>query len=184
MMYRNGETIQLTQGRKQINFAGINDLGQVVWVSPGGGLEKWDDGVTRTLLPDGYNAQINNREFVSVSRWNGEERCMWLLRDGRWRQLTDGPQDAGNGAINTRGEIVWQYGEVPYGIQLLTRSTAFEGDLDLDGDVDLRDFSVLQSCFDRNAPIGLDCSEADMDEDGDIDLDDHAQWAELLQGPQ
>jgi hypothetical protein len=186
MLHRNGETLQLTQGRKQINFVGINDVGQVVWVSPQGGLEKWDDGVTVTLLPDGDNAQINNRGVISVDQWNAAGRYyeMWLLLEERWWVLTDGPEDAVNGAINTRGEIVWQYGEFPYGIQLFTRSSGFEGDLDLDGDVDLQDFAVLESCFDVQSPQGIECSDADLDKDEDIDLDDYRAWVMMLEGPQ
>jgi hypothetical protein len=186
MMYQDGETLQLTQGRKQINFAGINDLGQVVWVSPQGGLERWNNGVTVTLLPDGDNAQINNRGFISVSRWNpgGRYSSMWLLRDGGWLQLTDGPEDAINGAINARAEIVWQHGERGFGIELFTRSSGFAGDLDLDGDVDLRDFAVLASCLGGDQPLNLDCREADMDQNEQVDIDDYAQWVMLLQGPE
>jgi hypothetical protein len=183
MLYRDGETIQVTQGRKRINFAGINDLGQVVWVSPQGGLEKWDDGVTVTLLPDGNNAQINNRGFISVSRSNGQSLCMWLLRDDRWWQLTNGPEYAHNGSINNRGEVVWQHGSVPAGIALLTRSTGFTGDLDFDEDVDLRDFTVLQTCFGSPQPLGPECWEGDLDGDEDIDIEDFNVLVANLEGP-
>lgn len=187
MLYDDGETVQLTQGRKQVQSPAINDLGQVVWTSPQGGLEKWDDGVTVTLLPDGRIADINNRGMVSVTQSDPVDRyyTMWLMRDARWWQLTDGPGDAVNGAINNRGEIVWQYGENgDYGVALFTRTEGFPGDLNLDGDVDLRDFSVLQSCYGRDGPIGLECSAGDMDQDDDIDIDDYSRWVEALQGPE
>lgn len=186
MLYRDGETIQLTQGRKQVQSPAINDLGQVVWTSPQGGLEKWDDGVTVTLLSEGRSADINNREMVSVSQSDpvGRYYTMWILRGGRWWQLTGGPGDTVNGAINNRGEIVWQHGEYPYGIQSFTRSSGFEGDLDLDGDVDLHDFTVLQSCFGPDRPLGLDCIDADFDEDDDVDINDYSEWATLLRGPE
>ena len=61
-------------------------------------------------------------------------------------------------------------------------------DFDEDGDVDLGDFAVLQSCFSGDdgpptsaCPVGV-CS--DLNGDGDVDLGDYAIFNEGYTGPQ
>ncbi|MCK4659057.1 MAG: hypothetical protein KAV82_05995 [Phycisphaerae bacterium] len=56
------------------------------------------------------------------------------------------------------------------------------GDLDRDGDVDLRDFAEFQSCFDQSA-IG-ECQPANMAGGLRVDLDDLALFIAALGGPQ
>ncbi len=58
-------------------------------------------------------------------------------------------------------------------------------DLDLDGDVDLADFAVFQTCFNGpNRPhAGTGCADADFDGDADVDLGDFAVFQGCFNGP-
>ncbi len=59
------------------------------------------------------------------------------------------------------------------------------GDMDDDGDVDLGDYSLLQTCFSGvgTAYAPQTCGLADADADGDVDLGDMGQFEEALTGP-
>lgn len=58
------------------------------------------------------------------------------------------------------------------------------GDLDLDGDVDLRDFASLATCFTAaGGSAEGDCACYDSDGDGDVDADDYAELATQMNGP-
>ncbi len=59
-------------------------------------------------------------------------------------------------------------------------------DFDLDGDVDLGDFTEFQRCFNgpNNPPAGPPtCVNADSDEDGDVDLTDFTAFQACFNGP-
>ena len=60
-------------------------------------------------------------------------------------------------------------------------------DLDLDQDVDVGDFALMQLCFGGSGnPPDPDCPQgvnADLDCDEDVDLDDYAILAGALTGP-
>jgi uncharacterized lipoprotein YddW (UPF0748 family) len=60
------------------------------------------------------------------------------------------------------------------------------GDFDHDGDVDLTDFSMFQTCFNGpNRAYGAapQCPSADNDHDGDVDLSDFAAFQYCFNGP-
>ncbi len=59
------------------------------------------------------------------------------------------------------------------------------GDFDQDGDVDLNDFAVFQTCFrGPNQPIAHpECDGADLDGDQDVDLTDFAAFQACHNGP-
>ncbi len=58
-------------------------------------------------------------------------------------------------------------------------------DFDRDGDVDLSDFGVFQSCFNGpNRPAAPDCTaDADLDDDNDVDLADFGAFQSCFNGP-
>ncbi|MEK7757750.1 MAG: hypothetical protein AAB385_11115, partial [Planctomycetota bacterium] len=59
------------------------------------------------------------------------------------------------------------------------------GDLDADGDVDLRDFADLQSCVNRAPEMSLLCIvKFDFDGNRRVDLDDFAAFQVVFRGPQ
>lgn len=58
------------------------------------------------------------------------------------------------------------------------------GDPDFDGDYDLADAAVLQTCFSGAAPRTPPCIDMDFDDDDDVDLDDYASFEARLTGPQ
>jgi len=59
------------------------------------------------------------------------------------------------------------------------------GDLDADGDVDLRDFADLQSCVNLAPDTSLLCIvKFDFDDNRRVDLDDLAAFQEVFRGPQ
>ncbi len=55
------------------------------------------------------------------------------------------------------------------------------GDADGDGDMDLRDVAILQTCF--GTPGGHLCSPFDLDGDGDVNLGDYAAVMSWFTGP-
>ena len=65
------------------------------------------------------------------------------------------------------------------------RYIALPRSCDADGDVDLAEFAVFQTCFSGNGggvATGCDCS--DVDGDGDVDSADYAVFEEFFTGPQ
>jgi len=62
-----------------------------------------------------------------------------------------------------------------------TRTASFDGD----GDVDIEDFAVFQSCFNGpNRPVrGTECNGSDFDGDADVDLADFAVFQACFNGP-
>ena len=54
------------------------------------------------------------------------------------------------------------------------------GDLNGDGNSDLRDFAAFTRCFGNNPASSHDCRCADLDANGSIDLDDHAIFVNLI----
>lgn len=61
---------------------------------------------------------------------------------------------------------------------------ACEGDLDADGDVDLRDTAAFLSCFTGPfVPVTGKCQTADLDSDSDADRSDFARLAGSMSGP-
>jgi hypothetical protein len=59
------------------------------------------------------------------------------------------------------------------------------GDLDSDGDVDLRDLALFRLCTPWQGEVSAVCRHpaADMDNDGDVDLTDFAVFRTALTGP-
>lgn len=60
-----------------------------------------------------------------------------------------------------------------------------KADLDMDGDVDMEDFAILQLCYSgRDVPQGLaECQKAKLDSDSDVDIDDANLLLGCLSGP-
>ena len=58
------------------------------------------------------------------------------------------------------------------------------GDSDGDGDLDLRDYAGLQSCFGEVTPGSPGCSDLfNFDEDPDVDAKDYREFSERCRGP-
>ncbi len=108
-----------------------------------------------------------------------------------------------DGEMDPRGTLPSGDG-LPGGNAVYRFQVASPGDFDLDGDVDLADFAVLQACFSGpNRPIllpvpSLDggqagpapaaamqggCIDADLDGDADVDLTDYSAFAACFNGP-
>ena len=66
------------------------------------------------------------------------------------------------------------------------RSTEGGHDGDGDGDVDARDFGLLQQCFTGSdaGPLSSGCAPFDTDCDLDVDLTDYAEFLKAVTGPQ
>jgi len=52
---------------------------------------------------------------------------------------------------------------------------------DGDGDVDLAEFALMQTCFGAAVAPGCEC--VDIDADGDVDADDYVILSRFLTGP-
>jgi hypothetical protein len=76
-------------------------------------------------------------------------------------------------------------GLVARGAASLADASSVPADFDLDGDVDLSDFSVFQACFNgpNRLPASSTCVKTDMDFDNDVDLADFAAFQSCFNGP-
>ncbi|HUU82028.1 MAG TPA: hypothetical protein VM243_00870 [Phycisphaerae bacterium] len=72
---------------------------------------------------------------------------------------------------------------IPPGVVFTAPGSA--GDSDLDGDIDLHDFSLLQVCFsgEGGGPSAPECEVLDFDSDTDVDLADYSVFWSVLTGP-
>jgi len=62
--------------------------------------------------------------------------------------------------------------------------TYVAADFDVDGDVDMADFTMLQQCFTGPTPtVPLCCVPVDLDCDDDVDLNDFARLQTCFNGP-
>lgn len=56
-------------------------------------------------------------------------------------------------------------------------------DFDLDEDVDLQDFGLLQKCYSgTNIPYSTGCQPADLDQDNDVDQLDFGKFKNCMRG--
>jgi len=120
MLYRNGVTMQLTDGQQCPQMEHINNRGQVVWQfhNPQNGrkaLELWEDGETTLLTDWGMNARLNDYGDVYFIRWYDDDEVYqaWLYLNSSFYQLTDDPFWNIDGDINNAGEAVWHCGGGP-----------------------------------------------------------------------
>ena len=67
----------------------------------------------------------------------------------------------------------------------MTGARALQGDLDIDGDVDLADFARFQICLlkSNDPPLLTFCAHADTNRDGSVNDDDYTKFAEKVTGP-
>ena len=185
--YANGAITILSDADADIAYPYLNNVGQVVWASWQRGVELWDDGVTVQIAASGGAPQINDHGDICFGAYDGSApylRGMWLLRDGVLLQITDGLRGGSFAAINQRGEIAFRTSAYPSGNIALFTKPNFAADADLDGDVDLADFAIVQSCFGAHTALGTHCACPDIDNDADVDLDDFARWRPLMTGPE
>ncbi|NOX59852.1 MAG: hypothetical protein GXP29_13485 [Planctomycetes bacterium] len=64
-----------------------------------------------------------------------------------------------------------------------TALLSVEGDLDLDGDVDLADMGIMQRCHGSTGVTTVPCALADLDANGDVDLSDYRRFSAFVAGP-
>jgi hypothetical protein len=182
LMYREGQVLRLTTDQFESQAPSINKPSQVVWAWFGG-LDLWEDGKTRRLSSETYNAPyINDEALIASTKWDnaGQNWHAWLIDansdPAEFRQLTNASVDEVPTDINGRGEIVWQEstGATFHALRQMRRIR--NGESDFDGDVDLDDAASLHDCltgpgdFDRLC----DCRFLDIDHDRDVDLGDFA----------
>lgn len=91
----------------------------------------------------------------------------------------------GNDAANYRCVVTAGCGTVTSNEAALTLTTGVASDFDQDGDVDLLDFGLFQSCFNGpNRPAASGCAvNADLDHDNDVDLNDFSVFQGCFNGP-
>jgi hypothetical protein len=178
--YFNRRLRRLSNAQDTLQYPDINDHRQVVWHGASSGVSLWDNGITTTIIAtNAGGAHINNVEDICFSRRDFvyQEGEIWLWRQGKLLQLTDGSFGGNFSALNNRGEIAFQYGRVrSYGIALFTRR-CFQGDFDSDGDRDLRDFAILQRNFGSQDDAEELCPLGDMTADGCVGMEDYEEFA-------
>lgn len=141
---------------------------------------------TNTALADGGNPDYITHTKTgvkdSIANWTGnggshEYNIRWQAPSGDAGQIT--LFSAGN-AIN---DAMFNLGDHYYQ-NYATMDYAIPGDGDGDGDHDLRDFALLQRCFNGdNIAVGVDCEFVDMNQDEWVSLTDWNTFKDLLAGP-
>jgi probable HAF family extracellular repeat protein len=130
---------------------------------------------------------------VGVSRLADNTRHAFVYDGTSLYDLNDLiPSDSGwvlneASAINDDGLIVGTgtLGGQTRGFLLVPGTPIFiPADLDDDGDVDIDDFGVFQSCGSGpTVPASVECAPADFDDDGDVDQSDFGYYQECYSGP-
>lgn len=111
-----------------------------------------------------YDGDITFRKFADM-----------IPAEARWYQFNAR-------GINDRGQIVG-YGTYQ-GLPRAFLMTPVPGDLEVDGDIDLRDFARFQNAWTGMKPPTVPgCERSDLDGDGDVDADDLVIFREALNGP-
>ena len=190
MLYSAGTIQQLTEEQRAPQNPRINNLSQVAWESrdPANDrfIELWQDGVTSVVTHWGSGPKLNNLSDLAFSRWDDEVEMgwAWLYRSGDFFQISDGSVITGVQDINDFGEMVLfiNHGYPNSDLSLLRRVR--DGDLDIDGDVDVADHAVLAGCLSGPAPSDTlcECRFFDLDFDRDVDMGDYQLFLEYFTG--
>jgi len=188
-LYRDGRVILLPSGSTQPVIPSINNVPQVVWYAGKLGIEMWEAGETIRLIDSGDAPAINNLGDVYFTRFHEENNRSydaWLYRvstgEPAFHRLTDEGEWDTDGDINDYGEAVWRWMRLPRqgdfsgGVRFLRRIRT--GDFEVDGDVDLIDYSAFAACMTGPGNVDrlCDCRFLDIDHDGDVDLTDFARF--------
>ncbi len=190
VLYSGGERTELPDTLQYSGTYDLNNQSQVLWRAYDDEIDDhvlrlWDAGQITTLAGGGVAASaINDLGDVVLTRKPGNQ--VWLLRDQRVYQLTDGPLDNWYPAINNRSELAWVRVDLPNGDLFVLRRFA-NGNLNCDGVVDAFDIEpFLMSLLDPGKYDALypacDPLQADMNGDGNVDsLDVEPFVAALLE---
>ncbi len=147
----------------------------------GATIYRYDDADpdTRRILAEGFLG------------WSGQANPLTLSPDGSTVYYADGggelyAVDADDGEITYVGNIdlpgLRGHGMYAAG---LTFPPVSPGDIDADGDVDLNDFALFDSCITGpgGGVGGSGCQAADINEDGDVDWADFSLFQVAFTGP-
>jgi hypothetical protein len=192
-LYRDGQTLTLSEPGWQVQSPTLNNAGVCAWSWHDPiqgrrlGIQKWDNGALSLLTDWGVAPHLNDRGDVLLARWhesNGTWHA-WLLRDGVYYQLTDGASWNGVRDINVNGEACWEAGPPggPNDVVSLLRLPS--GDLNCDGSVDAFDVEPFVRALldpDGYAVAHPDCdfTLADVNGDGTVDAFDIEPFVALL----
>ncbi|TWT43995.1 hypothetical protein RAS1_03990 [Phycisphaerae bacterium RAS1] len=148
-MHSNGVSSRLTTDQFEAQTADINNQRQVVWFyrtlpSYDDHLQIWEKGITTTVTDWGSGARINDRGEILFNRWYADSQVwqLWLIREGRFFQLTNAPYWNYWGDINNRGEVVWSAG-TPFDVDIRWLRRLDAGDLNCDGAVNVLDIDAF-----------------------------------------
>ena len=178
----------------------VNDLGQVIGLSerpPGGDRIFygffWDQGQMLDLSNlAGFKVRgvhLNNCGEVLLPRTGGSDEGFYVYHKQRGLRPVRGVFGPEAGwwylyarGMNDAGEIVGSGSMTGPGLGFLI--APIRGDLDWDGDADLRDLAVFVARFTSPQPLSVPgCERADLSLDGDVDLEDFTLFQEALSGP-
>ncbi len=113
-----------------------------------------------------------------VNNWKGPDASLADLADvlGKLRGLYILAEWKTGSDATYLDNVVWPIDPV---------HPVYRADYDADADVDLRDFSHFQECFNgpNQTPTQSGCADADFDCDGDVDLVDFSRFQACFNGP-
>ncbi len=181
-IYLRENTLSLESSTNGLSISGSQSP-ELTLTSPAGG-ESWQAGTPQTITWTSSNLAGEVEIVLPDTADTNWGHVFVPIADGSFTWPVPANTELGNKTITIRSTDCGLEIEDSATITI-TESTALPGDVDGDGDLDLHDLAILQTCFTGSVSKLLTppCMFFDFDPDADIDLNDYMQMHDNLTGP-